>query len=139
RHHRVENALCRVAVWARHQIKQSPRSDLPRKAPAVLAPAAGALFAAVFHDRAPVAVRLFLAFGDDHETDRFIGPEIGTTVEADEPPAEHREFDGQRVAFPAAGEIAGGGVLLTDMAVGKGCGVKLGRLSCLAVVEPQAG
>jgi hypothetical protein len=138
RHHRLEGALCRVMVGTCRQVKQPPRRDLPGKAPTVLAPAAGALDASIPDDRIPVAVGLFLAFGNDHEADRFIRREIRTAVETDEPPPEHREFDGQLAAFVAAGKITGGSVHPAYMAVGKCRGVEFRRLACFAVVEPQA-
>src|SRR5438270_9905661 len=57
RHHRLEGAPAALAAFAR-QLEQAPRRDLPREAPFVLAPAAGALFAAILGDRVPVAVGL---------------------------------------------------------------------------------
>src|SRR5438270_4204361 len=45
RHHCLERALAALAAFG-GQLEQTPRSDLPGKAPLVLAPAAGAFFAA---------------------------------------------------------------------------------------------
>jgi hypothetical protein len=74
------------------QFEQTPRSDLPGKAPLVLAPAAGAFFAAAPCDRIPVAIGFFLVVGQDHEADGLVGFEIGTAVQPDERAAEHGEF-----------------------------------------------
>src|SRR4051794_11701446 len=94
RHHRLERALAALAAFA-GQFEQSPRGDLPGKAPLVLAPAARALLAAAGGDRVPVAVGLFLIVGQDHEADRLIGLEVGAAVEADEGTAEDGELDSQ--------------------------------------------
>src|SRR3954454_5537900 len=55
RHHRLERPLATLAAFG-GQFEQTPRSDLPGKAPLVLAPAAGAFFAAAPCDRIPVAI-----------------------------------------------------------------------------------
>ena len=101
--------LAVVAVGTRRQVEQPSWRDLPGEAPAVLAPAAGALAAAVAHDRVPVPVGLFLAFGDDHEAHGFVGFEVRPAVQTDEPSPEHGELDGQLAALPTAGKIARGG------------------------------
>ena len=131
--------LGRVAVGACRQVEQQPRRDLPRVAPAVLAPTAGALGSAVPDDRVPVAVGLLLVFGDNHETHRFIGCEGRAAVQPYELLPQNGEFDGQLAAFAAAGKVPGGSVYPAHMAVRKGGGIELGRLSRFAVVEPQAG
>src|SRR4029450_11834020 len=93
RHHRFECSpgrdLVRIAVGP----QQRTRRDLPRKAPAILAPAAGIFLSAIADDGVPVTVGLFLVVGQDHEADRLIGLEVGSAVQADEPPAEHCELD----------------------------------------------
>src|SRR5262245_62408607 len=66
RHHRVEGALG-LAAAGRERVGQDARRDLPGQAPAVLAPAAIALLAAVLDDRVPVAVRLVLVVRGDLE------------------------------------------------------------------------
>ena len=48
---------------------------------------------AMADDGGPITVGLFLVVGQDHEADRLIGLEIGSTVQADERPAEHGELD----------------------------------------------
>src|SRR5688572_23999654 len=52
RHHRLERAF-RLSATGRKRIAQHPRGDLPREAPAVLAPAALTFLAAVADDRIP--------------------------------------------------------------------------------------
>src|SRR5262245_46054355 len=81
-HHRLERALGLVAA-GRHRVGQHARCDLPRHAPFVLAPAAGALLAAIADDGVPVAVGLGLTVGGDHEREGFAVLELRTAVEAD--------------------------------------------------------
>src|SRR4051794_32248806 len=69
RHHRFECPLGGAAIGIVHRLEQHARSDLPGKAPVVLAPAALAFLAAIADNRVPVAIGLFLIFGDDHEAD----------------------------------------------------------------------
>src|SRR5215212_10710644 len=59
RHHRFERALGRRAIRILLGFEQDLRGDLPREAPFVLAPAAGAFLAAIADNRVPVAVGLF--------------------------------------------------------------------------------
>src|SRR6476659_8383494 len=54
-HHRLESASGFLAAGG-HGLCQSARSDLPGQAPAVLAPATGALLAAVIDNRVPITV-----------------------------------------------------------------------------------
>src|SRR5215212_8701930 len=75
-HHRFECSLGRSLVGIAVGPQQRARRDLPRKAPAILAPAAGAFLSAVADDGAPVTVSLFLVVGKDHEADGLIGFEI---------------------------------------------------------------
>src|SRR6188472_4362507 len=56
RHHRVEGSLRHCLVRVRVGFEQHARSDLPGEAPFVLAPAAGALLAAIIDDGVPVTV-----------------------------------------------------------------------------------
>src|SRR4051812_47504963 len=71
RHHRLHGALRGVAIWVGRRLEQHARRDLPGEPPAILAPAASTLLAAVVDDRVPVTVGLFLVLGQDHETDRL--------------------------------------------------------------------
>ena len=82
RHHRLERALG-LSAAGRHRVGQHARSDLPGEAPAVLAPAARALLAAVADDRVPVAVRLRLIVGGDLEGERLAVLERRAAVEAE--------------------------------------------------------
>src|SRR5688500_2281858 len=59
RHHRVERPLG-LGATGRQGIGQHAGGDLPGEPPAVLAPAALALLAAVADNGVPVAIRLFL-------------------------------------------------------------------------------
>ena len=87
--------------------RAAARRDLPGEAPAVLAPAAGALLAAVADDRVPVTVGLFLVFGEDHEAHRFVRLEIRAAIQADERPPKDGEFDGEFLALLPTRKIAG--------------------------------
>src|SRR5437764_4085558 len=70
RHHRLEGALG-LSATDRQRVGQRTRSDLPREAPAVLAPTARAFLAAVADNRVPVAVRLRLIVSGDLEGKRL--------------------------------------------------------------------
>ena len=105
RHHRVERPL-RLGSAGRERLGQCARRDLPREAPAVLAPAAGALLAAVADDGVPVAVGLFLIVGRDLEGKRLAVLEHRAAVQAEAGDAEDRELDGEDVALLAAREVA---------------------------------
>src|SRR5262245_48322915 len=80
RHHRFEGALG-LAAAGRKRVGQRARSDLPGEAPAVLAPAARALLAAVADDRVPVEVRLFLIVRRDLEGKSLVVLERRTAVQ----------------------------------------------------------
>src|SRR5512143_1121951 len=82
RHHRLEGTLC-LGTTRGKRIGQRARSDLPREAPAVLAPTARALLAAVADDRVPVAIRLFLIVRRDLEGERLAVPERRAAVETE--------------------------------------------------------
>src|SRR5690606_33368028 len=73
-HHRFERAPGRGAVRIGEGLGQGARRDLPRQPPLVLAPAAGAFFAAVSDDGVPQAVCLFLVVGRDLERERIAVP-----------------------------------------------------------------
>src|SRR3954451_14440868 len=92
-HHRFECSPRRGLVTIAVGPQQRTWRDLSRKAPAIFAPAAGAFLSAIADDGVPVTVGLSLVVGQDHEADRLIGLEIGSAVQADERPAEHRELD----------------------------------------------
>src|SRR3954447_7673551 len=93
RHHRLERSpgcgLVGIAVGP----QQGAGRDLPRKAPAILAPVASAFLPAIADDGVPITVGLFLVVGHDHKADRLIGLEIGSAIQADERPAEYGELD----------------------------------------------
>src|SRR5690625_3830046 len=107
--------------------------------PAILAPAAGALDAAICEDGIPVAIGLLLILGDDHEADRLVRREIRTAIQPDKAAPENGELDRQLAARLAAGDVAGRRIHPIDMAVRKGGGVELCRLPRLAMIEPEAG
>src|SRR5438128_355421 len=81
RHHRLERTLCLGAASRKRRSQRAGR-DLPGEAPAVLAPAALALLAAVADDRVPVAVRLFLSVRGDLERKGLAVLELRAAVEA---------------------------------------------------------
>src|SRR5206468_798495 len=91
----------------RHVVHQPLGRDLPGEAPRVLAPAAGALLAAILGDRIPIAVGLFLIVGEDHEADRLVGFEVRTTIKSYEWAPEHGEFDRQFVSLLSGRIVAG--------------------------------
>ena len=78
RHHRVERTLG-LGATSRHRVGERARGDLPREAPAVLAPAALAFLAAIADDRVPVAVGLFLIVRRDLEGKGLAVPETVST------------------------------------------------------------
>src|SRR4051794_31688050 len=86
-HHRFECSPGRGLVGIAVGPQQRTGCDLPRKAPAVLAPAALAFLPAIADDGIPIMVGLFLVVGQDHEADRLISLKIGSAVQADERPA----------------------------------------------------
>src|SRR3954468_8982314 len=95
RHHRFHGALRGGAIRVGRRLQQHARRDLPGEAPAILAPAAGALLAAVAHDRFPVTVGLFLVVGQDHEADRLVRLEVRPAIQADVGPPKDGELDGE--------------------------------------------
>src|SRR5436190_12912352 len=82
RHHRLEGALG-LSAAGRHRVGQRARGDLPGQAPAVLAPTARALLAAIADNRIPVAVRLRLIVGGDLEGKGLAVLERRAAVEAE--------------------------------------------------------
>src|SRR5436190_11138583 len=104
RHHRLERPLGRGLVGVGVGFEQYARRDLPGKAPAVLAPAAGAFFTAVGRDRVPVAVGFRLVLGDDHEAHRLVRLEIRSAVQAHEVAPEESKADGEFGTLLAAGK-----------------------------------
>src|SRR4029079_5973199 len=120
-------------------LEQHARRDLPREAPAVLAPAAGAFLAAIPGDRVPVAVGFLLVLGHSHEADGLVRLEVRAAVEADEIAAEDGEVDRELVILLPTREIRRRGHGRADAAVGEDRGVEFGRLARLAFVQTQAG
>src|SRR5690606_2923515 len=98
-HHCLEHPLRGGAVLARHRIAQRQRRDLPGHAPAVAAPAALALLAAVADDGIPVAIGFGLVARGDLEREGLALLESGATVDADAVDAENTEFHHQHIAF----------------------------------------
>src|SRR5690606_14658801 len=66
-HHRREDPPGDRRIGVGDALKQNAWRDLPGNAPAVLAPAAGALLPAIADEGVPVAVRLLLVLGDHLE------------------------------------------------------------------------
>src|SRR5688500_2913535 len=75
RHHRREGTPGLIAASGK-RIHQRARGDLPGEPPAVPAPAALALLAAIADDRVPVAVRLLLIVCCDLEGKGLAVPEF---------------------------------------------------------------
>ena len=137
RHHRLEDALGHGRVGVGIAFGERARRDLPRQAPAVLAPAAFAFLAAVVDDRVPQSVGLGLVVGGDHERERFAVLELRAAVEAQARDAADGEIDRQHVALLAGRVIAGRAMDGVHRAVGEGLGVEVGRVQ-RGAVEPQA-
>src|SRR6476659_957504 len=81
-HHRIKRALSFIAT-GRHCVGQHTRRNLPRHAPFIFAPAAGALLAAIADDGVPIAVGLSLIVSGNLEREGFVMFERGTAVDAD--------------------------------------------------------
>ena len=81
RHHGFHGPLRGSSIRVGHGFEQHTRRDLPGEAPAILAPAAGALLAAVADDRVPVPIGLGLASGCDLKRERLVVLEIRPAVE----------------------------------------------------------
>ena len=82
-HHRLESAPGRRRVGIGDGLGEDARRDLPRQAPFVPAPAAGAFLAAVVDDGMPQAVGLGLVVGRDLEGKGFAVPEGRAAVQAE--------------------------------------------------------
>src|SRR5207249_1125341 len=105
RHHRLERTSC-LSATGRKRIGQRTWGDLPREAPAVLAPTARTFLAAVANDCIPVAVRLCLIVRCDLEGERLGVPERRTAVEAEARNAEDGELHRYVIARLAARAVS---------------------------------
>src|SRR6185295_16087463 len=120
----------------RQRLDERAGGDLPGKAPAVLAPPALALLAAVADDRVPVAVRFLLVVRRDLEGERLALLERGAAVEADTRNSQDGELHREDVAGLAAREVAGRFADGGHFAVRKGGGVEAcGGFGFLVVPE----
>src|SRR5215207_3133823 len=138
-HHGFHRSPGRFPIGIGHGLQQRAWRDLPREAPSIPAPAAGAFFSTPTDDRLPIAIRFRLVLGHHHEADRLVGAKVRAAIEANERPAQEGELDRQFLAFVTARIIGRGGMRRPDMAVGEGAGVELRRIAGLVMVEPQAG
>src|SRR5207247_2004056 len=136
RHHRGEGAL-RLTATSRKRLGERARGDLPGQAPAVLAPTALALLAAIADDRVPVAVRLFLGGRGDLEGEGLAVPELRAAVETETGNAQNGELHRQDIALLAARVVTGGLVHSNHFTIRKGGGVEARRLMRV-LVEPEA-
>src|SRR5947207_6377200 len=136
RHHRLEGALCLTAT-GRKRIGERARSDLPREAPAVLAPTALAFRAAIADDRVPVTVRLFLILRRDLEGKRLGVPERRAAVETETGNAQDGELHRQHIALLPARIVTGSLVNSGYFTIRKGDGVEARRVMRV-LVEPEA-
>src|SRR5689334_20052656 len=98
RHHRIEGASC-FGAPRRERIGERAGCDLPGQAPAVLAPSALALLAAIADDRVPVAIGLFLCVRRDLEGKRLVVLEGGAAVETEARNARDREVHCENIAL----------------------------------------
>src|SRR5208283_2228730 len=106
RHHRLEGALC-LTTTSRKRIGERAWGDLPGEPPAVLAPTAVALRAAIADDRIPVTVRVFLILRRDLEGKGLGMPERRTPVETETGNAHDGELHRQHSALLAARIVLG--------------------------------
>src|SRR5205814_3967056 len=113
------------------------RSDLPREAPAVLAPTALAFRAAIADDRVPVTVRLFLILRRDLEGKSLGVPERRAAVETETGNAQDGELHRQHIALLAARIVTGSLMNSGYFTIRKGVGVEARRLMRV-FVEPEA-
>src|ERR1700679_1736221 len=86
-HHRLHRTPSGITIRPADEFEQPPGRDLPRKAPAVLAPAAWCFSSAIAGNGSPISVGLFLAISQDHETYCLIRLEVGAAVQSYEGPA----------------------------------------------------
>src|ERR1700704_6406872 len=136
RHHRLEGTLC-LTPPSRKRLGQHARGDLPREAPAVLAPPALAFLAAIANDRVPVAVRLFLIVCRDLEGKGLTVLEVRAAVETETGNTQNGELHRQLVTLLAARVVTGRLVNSGDFTIRKGGGVEARRLMRV-LVEPEA-
>src|SRR6266571_1134248 len=136
RHHRLEGALCLIASGCK-RVGQRTRRDLPREAPAVLAPTALAFRSAIADDRVPVTVRLFLILCRDLEGKGLGVPERRAAVETETGNAQDGELHRQHIALLAARIVTGSLVNRGYFTIRKGDGVEARRLMRV-FVEPEA-
>src|SRR6185312_14496493 len=101
------------------RVGQSPRRDLPGHTPAILAPSALTLLAAVADDGVPVAIGLFLIVGRDLKRKRLVVFEGRSAVEAQTRNPDDGEFHRQHITLLAIGKIARGLMDGRDRAVWK--------------------
>jgi hypothetical protein len=100
------------------------RRNLPRNAPFIFAPAAGALLAAIADDGVPIAVGLSLIVSGDLEREGFVMFERGTAVEADTRDTGNIEFDYKHISLFTGWVVTRCTVDGTHSAVRKGLGIK---------------
>ncbi len=136
RHHRLEGTLG-LAAAGRQCLGERARRDLPGEPPAVLAPAALTLLAAIADDRVPVAVRLFLRVRRDLKGKGLAVPELRAAVEAEAGDAHDGELHRQHIARIAARIVAGRLVHGGHVTVRKRGGVEARRFMRV-LVEPEA-
>ena len=135
--HRGHRALRPLRVGVGEQLVEPLRDDLPRQPPAVLAPPAGALLAAVGGERRPVAVDLLLVVAADGQRDRLVELELRSAVEHREGATvelEGHRHHGAGLARPRLAELRDVG----DPRVREERAVELRRLLSLGV-EPKPG
>ena len=104
RHHGCKGAPGLVAP-SRNGVSERAWGDLPGKPPAVPAPAALTLLAAIADDRVPIAVSLFLVVCRNLERKRFAVLERRATVETETGDARNGELHRQLITFLAARKI----------------------------------
>src|SRR5205823_9214470 len=127
RHHRLEGTL-RLIATSRKRLGEHARGNLPREAPAVLAPTALALLAAIADDRVPIAVRLFLIVCGDLEGKGLAVPKRRAAVETKTGNAQKGELHRQYIALFAVRVVTVRLVNSGHLAIGKGGGVEARRL-----------
>src|SRR3569833_2651245 len=105
--HRLERALGSGAIGIGDSGGERAWRDLPRQAPLVLAPAAGALLTAVVHDRMPQAVGFGLVVSRNLKRKSLAVLERRAAIQAETRDADHGELHRQDIAQLARGVVAG--------------------------------
>jgi hypothetical protein len=121
------SASCLIATSC-HRIGQCAGSDLPRDAPAILAPPAFAFLTAIADYGIPVTIGLFLIVSRNLEGKGLRVLEGWTAIETETGNPKESELHRQGVALLTARKITGSFVSRGYDAIGKSSGIEASRL-----------